>query len=118
MPTIKHRTAGRHAAEPRVYMQDVIPYEAPDRLEDLHGPSEGTLTLPLRVYWGPKGECDLGEPEDVIKAYQAILREAVRDDQEELLNAPLPRRMWSELMLPARCRDLWENRFPQLAQQA
>jgi hypothetical protein len=118
MSTIKHRPAAGHTAEPRVYMQDVIPYEAPERLEDLHGPSEGILTLPLRVYWGPKAECDLGEPEDVIKAYQAILREAVRKDQEELLNAALLRRAWSQLMLPARCRDLWENRFPHLAQQA
>lgn len=116
MSTIK--PAVGHTAEPRVYMQDVIPYEAPERLEDIHGPSEGILTLPLRVYWGPKAECDLGEPEDVIKAYQAILREAVREDQEELLNAALLRQMWGQLMLPARCRDLWENRFPQLAQQA
>ncbi len=36
---IKHRDAGDHAAEPRVYMQDVIPYEVPERLEDLHGPA-------------------------------------------------------------------------------
>lgn len=117
MPSIKHRPAGGHRAEPRVYVQDVIPYEVPERLEDLHGPSEGTLTLPLRVYWGPKAECDLGQPEDVIKAYQAILREAAREDQEGLLNVALLCRMWSQLMLPARCRDLWENKFPQLAQQ-
>lgn len=118
MPTIKPRDGGHHPNEPRVLIQDVIPYEVPERLEDLHGPAEGILTLPLRVYWGPKAECDLGEPEDVIKAYQAILREAVREDQEELLNAALLRRMWSQLMLPVRCRNLWESKFPQLAQHA
>ncbi|MET3352046.1 UNVERIFIED_ORG: hypothetical protein ABID57_003761 [Arthrobacter sp. UYEF1] len=105
-------------AEPRVYMQDVIPYEVPERLEELHGPAEGTLTLPLHVYWGPKAECDLGQPEDVMKAYQATLREATRADQAELLNADLLGRVWKQLMLPARCRELWENKFPQLAQQA
>ncbi len=45
MPTVKHRPAGGHTAEPRVYVQDVIPYEVPERLEDLHGPSEGTAPV-------------------------------------------------------------------------
>ncbi|MDI2037159.1 hypothetical protein PJL15_04303 [Paenarthrobacter nitroguajacolicus] len=118
MPTIKRRSSGHQSSEPRVLIQDVIPYEVPERLEDLHGPAEGILTLPLRIYWGPRAECDLGEPEDVIKAYQAILREAARQDQEELLNAALLVRMWSQLTLPVRCRDLWANRFPQLGRQA
>ncbi|KRE61790.1 hypothetical protein ASG92_20620 [Arthrobacter sp. Soil736] len=74
MPTLKPRNAGHHPSEPRVLIQDVIPYEVPEHLEDLRGPAEGVLTLPQHVYWGPKAECDLGEPEGVIKAYQAILR--------------------------------------------
>lgn len=101
--------------EGRVFFQDVVPYEAPARLEDLRGPGEGRLVLPLRVYWGPERECDLGEPEDVVKAYQAVIREASRGDQEELLNAGLLVRIWPELILPVRCRKLWEDRFPQLA---
>jgi hypothetical protein len=117
MPTIKHR-AGGHAAEPRVLIQDVIPYEVPERLEDLHGPAEGILTLPQHVYWGPQADCDLAEPEGVIKAYQALLREGTRTDQEELLSAGLLVRVWNELMLPVRCRNLWENKFPQLAQRS
>jgi hypothetical protein len=39
-------------------------------------------------------------------------------DQNELLNAGLLVRVWNELMLPVRCRDLWENKFPQLAQHS
>ncbi|GAB2721750.1 transcriptional regulator [Arthrobacter bambusae] len=116
MPTLKPRTSGRHASEPRVLIQDVIPYEVPERLEDLRGPAEGVLTLPQHVYWGPEAECDLGEPEGVIKAYQAILREGARADQVELMNAGVLVWVWSELMLPASCRELWENKFPQLAQ--
>lgn len=116
MPTLKPRTAGRHHSEPRVLIQDVIPYEVPERLDDLRGPAEGVLTLPQHVYWGPKAECDLGEQEGVIKAYQAILREGARADQVELMNAGLLVRVWNELMLPVRCRELWENKFPQLAQ--
>lgn len=58
----------------RVLIQDVMPYETPDRLGDLQGPAEGQITLPHHVYWGPRAECDLGQPEGVIKAYQAVLR--------------------------------------------
>jgi hypothetical protein len=118
MPTLKPRNAGHQPSEPRVLIQDVIPYEVPERLEDLRGPAEGVLTLPQHVYWGPKAECDLGDPEGVIKAYQAILREGARADQEELMNAGLLVRVWNELMLPVRCRNLWENKFPQLAQHS
>lgn len=116
MPTLKPRKAGHRPSEPRVLIQNVIPYEVPERLGDLHGRAEGVLTLPQHVYWGPKAECDLGEPEEVTKAYQAILREGARADQEELMNAGLLVRAWSELMLPVRCRNLWENKFSQLAQ--
>lgn len=118
MPTLKHRNAGHHPDEPRVLIQDVIPYGVPERLEDLRGPAEGYLSLPQHVYWGPRAECDLGEPEGVIKAYQAILREGARTDQEELMNAGLLMRVWGQLMLPVRCRELWENKFPQLAQHS
>ena len=54
----------------------------------------------------------------MIKAYQALLREGTRADQNELLNAGLLVRVWNELMLPVRCRSLWENKFPQLAQRS
>ncbi|MFK0042366.1 transcriptional regulator [Paenarthrobacter sp. NPDC090517] len=118
MPTLKPRNAGTHSNEPRVLIRDVIPYEVTESLDALQGPGEGILTLPQHVYWGPQAECDLGHPEDVYKAYQAILREGTRADQEQLLNADLLMKVWSELMLPVRVRDLWENKFPQLAQHS
>ncbi|WP_396136348.1 MULTISPECIES: ParB family protein [unclassified Arthrobacter] len=99
----------------RILIQDVIPYEIPDRFSDLRGPADGQLTLPHHVYWGPTAECDLGQPEGVIKAYQAVLREGTRKDQTELLNADLLCRVWPDLMLPVRCRQLWEGKFPNLA---
>jgi hypothetical protein len=69
------------------------------------------------VYWGPRAECDLGQPEGVIKAYQAVLREGTRTDQTELLNAELLCSIWPLLMLPVRCRQLWEGKFPHLTQR-
>jgi hypothetical protein len=98
----------------RVLIQDVVPYEIPDRFSDLQGPAEGQLTLPRHVYWGPVAECDLSQPEGVIKAYQAVLREGTQKDQADLLNAGLLCRIWPQLMLPVRCRKLWEGKFPHL----
>jgi hypothetical protein len=47
----------------RVLYQDVIPYEMPSSLAALHGPTEGVITLPLTVYWGPDATADLSTPE-------------------------------------------------------
>lgn len=113
MPMVKRGHAARDAVEPRVLIQDVIPYKVPDRLEDLRGPAEGVLKLPQHVYWGPQADCDLSER--VIKTYQAILREAPRADQEALMNVAPLTQVWPHLMLPVRCGDLWETKFPQLA---
>lgn len=118
MPTLKPRHAGDHSKEPRVLIQDVIPYEVVGSLDSLQGPGEGILSLPHHVYWGPQADCDLGQPEGVLKAYQAILREGTRADQGQLLNAGLLIEVWDELMLPVRVRDLWEHKFPQLAQRS
>ena len=103
---------------PRVRYQDIKPYDTPAQLDDLHGPRAGRLVLPLNVYWGPKRDIDLDSEPDVVKAYQAAIREGRVVDQVELLNRDLLVEIWPELMLPVRVRDLWENRFPELAAMA
>jgi hypothetical protein len=50
----------------------------------------------------------------VKKAYESVVREGSARQQEELLNADLLRRVWPQLRLPRRCRDLWQTRFPEL----
>ena len=99
----------------RVLYQDVIPYEMPSSLDALHGPSEGVVTLPLAVYWGPEPTADLSTPHGVEKVYENVVREGTRDVQEVLLNADMLRRIWPQLRLPQRCRNSWEARFPELA---
>lgn len=102
------------AETPRVFYRDVKPYEAPEDLGLLAGPGTGELQLPTNVYWGPWGTVDLNIPSDVLKAYQAVLREGRASDQVELLNRDLLAQVWSELSLPDRVRELWETRFPEL----
>ena len=99
----------------RVLYQDVIPYDTPSSLESLRGPADGVLILPITVHWGPDATADLSTADGVEKAYENLVREGTRQQQEELLNADLLRQVWPQLRLPKRCRNLWETRFPELA---
>jgi hypothetical protein len=71
--------------------------------------------LPINVYWGPAHTFDLDNESDVVEAYQAALREGRVEDQAVILNPGLLVSIWPELLLPARVRVLWEDRFPVLA---
>ncbi len=99
----------------RVLLQDILPYDLPPSLGSLRGPAIGMLSLPTWVHWGPQREADMSEDADVVAAYQAIVREGSSEVQEALLNRVVLVRVWDELRLPLRCRDLWENRFDVLA---
>ena len=102
----------------RVFYRDVKPYDAPARLDELIGPRSGHIELPLNVYWGPPYSFDITNESDIVEAYQATLREGRTLDQIQLLNRDLLVAIWPELVLPVRVRDLWEQRFPELANAA
>lgn len=99
----------------RILFKDVVPYDTPSSLAALRGPAHGALELPLAVDWGPQRRYDLSQRHDVEAAYQALVREGTPQIQEALLNETVLRRVWPALMLPERCRDTWERRFPDLA---
>lgn len=98
----------------KVLHRDTIPYDTPSSLRALGGPANGTVELPLSVHWGPQHTYDLGDPNDLESAYQALVREGTTDIQEALLNERLLRKAWPDLVLPKRCRLVWESRFPEL----
>ncbi len=102
-------------ADRRVLYQDTVPYDTPVTLGDLHGPASGPLELPITVHWGPRHVFDLNDLGQRRAAYRAIVREGTPDVQAELLNTGLLRELWPDLVLPDRCRALWEERFPILA---
>ncbi|THG27310.1 transcriptional regulator [Bifidobacterium pseudolongum] len=103
----------RHA---RVRLRDIKPYFCPDRLEDLHGPYSGRVTLPHAVRWAPGGGvADLDTYGGTRMAYQALLAEGQLDDQQKYLNARKLVEIWPYLNMDRRVRNLWEGRFPQLA---
>ncbi len=101
----------------RVLYQDVIPYEMPSSLAALHGPTEGVVSLPLTVHWGPDagpGTCPPPSPpppppplsppystsEGVEKVYENVIREGTSDLQEALLDSGLLHRVWPQLRSP------------------
>lgn len=99
----------------RVLFRDVIPYEVPSSLSALRGPEDGMLEVPITVHWGPSRVFDLDEAGQRRMVYQALVREGTSQVQEALLNETLLRQEWDGLILPERCRTLWEERFPELA---
>ncbi|WP_328294561.1 hypothetical protein OG218_17800 [Kineococcus sp. NBC_00420] len=101
---------------PRVRYQDVVPYDLPPSLNLLTGPSGGLLELPHSIHWGPSRSVNLDDPAELVWGYQAIVREGTALQQRELLDAATLSRVWPDLILPVRCRTLWENAFPVLGQ--
>lgn len=99
----------------RVLYRDIVPYETPSSLSALRGPASGVVELPITVHWGPSRTFDLSDTGARRMAYRAPVREGTAQDQEQLLNERLLRAEWANLVLPARCQALWEERFPDLA---
>ena len=99
----------------RVRFRDIKPYDAPESLDELHGPAAGTVTLPLRVRWVPGSRAyDVGEIGGARVVYQAVLAEGTVEDQRRYLNRGRLIELWPDLHLDQRVVDLWEGRFPEL----
>lgn len=85
-------------------------------LADLRGPTQSTVTLPLRLYWSPPGRpWDLDEPYMLRSMYETVLQEAVRPDElTTYLNGDKLIEVWPELYLPKGVRRAWEEHHPAL----
>lgn len=92
------------------------PYVVADTLTALHGPKEGPVTLPHHLDWSGNAEYDLDRPARLASMYKAVLSEASTvEDLNAWLDRELLLRLWPTLWLPVRIRQLWEDRFPELA---
>ncbi|MDX2938255.1 hypothetical protein [Streptomyces ipomoeae] len=94
-------------------------YALPESLDELVGPTSGTVTLPRHIDWGPRYEYDLADEADLLLMYERVIREAQAPaDLQSHLNTDLLRRHWTDLFLPAPARATWQARFPGLAPAA
>ncbi|WP_189082111.1 hypothetical protein [Mangrovihabitans endophyticus] len=85
---------------------------------ELHGPVTGVVELPHRMVWlpAPDRRFDLGDPYDLTRVYEIVLREAVRfDELRTWLDGATLALLWPHLLLPRGVRLAWEQRHPRLA---
>lgn len=95
--------------------ENTKPVFVADSLDDLRGPTAGSVTLPLRLDWTPSNTYDLSDEARTCTMYATVLREAKsEDDLARFLERDLLVRMWASLRLPVFIRESWERRFPQL----
>jgi hypothetical protein len=85
-------------------------------LADLRGPAEGTVELPIWLFWSsPDHTFDLGDPDMRRWLYQIVLREASRqEDLTAYLDGDTLIALWPDLYLPKGVRQAWEDRHPAL----
>jgi DNA invertase Pin-like site-specific DNA recombinase len=85
-------------------------------LADLDGPAQGTVELPLRLFWSsPDRTFDLGKPFMLRSLYETVLREASRpEDLTTYLNGDTLIAVWADLYLPKGVRQAWEDQHPDL----
>jgi len=85
-------------------------------LADLRGPAEGTVELPLRLFWSCPGHTfDLGDLDMRRWLYQTVLREASRpEDLTTYLDGDTLIALWPDLFLPPGVRQAWEDAHPLL----
>jgi len=82
---------------------------------ELHGPLDGVVHLPLRVYssgMGPAEAFDLADEAQRIALYQIVLSDGDEDALRSYINGAELRRLWPRLWLSPHVRRAWE---PQLA---
>lgn len=102
--------------EQRVRFRDIKPYEIVDSLDELAGPAEGPVTLPVDVYWsGPFDTFDVADKDDRVLIYSATLSNGRRHQIAEFVNRDLLIQEWPYLTIDSRVVDLWTGRFPELA---
>jgi hypothetical protein len=94
---------------------NVHPIVVPDNPESLHGPTSGTVTLPISLDWSPNPTYDLSRHRRVVMLYKTVLLESSSEEEMgHYVSWGVLKRVWSDLMLPKFCQDAWESRYPEL----
>ena len=91
----------------------------PETLDDLAGPSHGTVQLPLHVAWSGQTAFNLDLPKACMHLYRIVLAEGQRGDVATYLNRDLLLRQWPILrnLVSRTVRKVWEAGFPELAEE-
>ena len=95
--------------------EQTIPYDTPETLDQLQGPTSGTVRVRPHINTSPDPVYDLDSPSQVWSLYSAVVRDGLPSEQATLLNREILLALWADLNLPARCRTIWNDKFLELA---
>lgn len=92
----------------------------PERLQELTGPVEGDVDLPLHIVWSGRTSYSLDRPKSRMTLYRTVLAEGLREDLMTLLHHRLLAEQWPVLrrLISPCIREVWEDAFPELLRTA
>ncbi|MGX1916275.1 hypothetical protein ACWIID_47050 [Streptomyces phaeochromogenes] len=104
-------------AEDLALYREKFRHRLPESLDELHGPTQGVVELPLHMAWSGMISYDLDKPRQRMGLYRTVLHEGLRDDLPHYLNHDLLLQLWPVLrtLVGRTVRTVWEDAFPQLA---
>ncbi|MER6622991.1 hypothetical protein [Streptomyces sp. NPDC000931] len=123
MPSIPQRPApvpnglSDAAAEDLALYREEFQRRLPESLDELHGPTQGVVELPLHMAWSGMTSYDRGKPCQRMGLYRTVLHEGLQDDLPRYLNQGLLLQLWPVLrsLVGRTVRTVWEDAFPRLA---
>jgi hypothetical protein len=85
----------------------------PERLEDLHGPWQGVVVLPVHLTWHELREFDVARQKPRLVLYSIVISQGRRNDVARFLNAQRLREDWPQLrpLVSARMRRAVERKL-------
>ncbi|MFE7834789.1 hypothetical protein ACFU53_01530 [Streptomyces sp. NPDC057474] len=88
----------------------------PASLDELVGPEQGRVELPLHIAWSGLRTLDLNLPRQRMSLYRTVLAEGMRDDLCRFLNKDILLELWPVLhkLISRAIKDVWEEAFPEL----
>ncbi|MCW1098317.1 MULTISPECIES: hypothetical protein [Streptomyces] len=92
----------------------------PERLQELTGPVEGDVDLPLHIVWSGRTSYSLDRPKSRMTLYRTVLAEGLRENLVPLLHHRLLAEQWPAVrrLISPYIREIWEDAFPDLLRTA
>ncbi|MFE9173968.1 hypothetical protein ACFYNZ_31700 [Streptomyces kebangsaanensis] len=92
----------------------------PECLQELVGPVEGDVALPLHIVWSGRTSYSLDRPKSRMTLYRTVLAEGLSEDLVALLHHRLLTEQWPVLrrLISPYIREVWEDAFPELLRTA
>ncbi len=85
----------------------------PDGLDDLHGPWQGTVVLPVHLTWHQLREFDVAKQKPRLLLYSIVISQGRRNDVARFLNAQRLCEDWPQLspLVSSRMRRACERKL-------